>query len=255
MNKKQYIKGDEHYNLIYNNNLEQEAQWLALSAPQKVESIVQLLLRENIKPNSILELGCGTGSVIRECQRRGLAKEYFAVDSSKQALNYLQQNSKNIKTLQADITKQKNYFNQKFDVIILSHVLEHIHDETVFLQFLKANLNYKYLIIEVPLENLFFSRIKNLFRDRTKNAAGHVNFYTSNSFFKLIENNNFQILTRRKYVPVLELTTIDFLAKKQKYSYWNKYLKYFTSHHFPKYFNYFWEKWYYAHLAILCKNS
>ena len=72
--------GKDHYRLLYQTELEQEAEWLRRGAVEKVNSIEELLRRHDIKPRKLLELGCGVGAVIAECQRRNLAASYAGVD-------------------------------------------------------------------------------------------------------------------------------------------------------------------------------
>lgn len=85
--------GKEHYLQVYQRDLNDQAEWLRRSAREKVDSIEQLLQSNDIRPKTIMELGCGTGAVILECQRRGLAEHYTAVDSSQEAIQYLSEHS------------------------------------------------------------------------------------------------------------------------------------------------------------------
>ena len=130
-----------------------------------LDSVEALLNRQGVKPVTVLELGCGTGAVITECQRRGLGVEFTAVDYSKRAIGYLESHSEGIHCMTADITDPAFTFNDSFDVVILCHVLEHLEDPLKFLQSMTAKISFRYLVAEVPLEDLLASRIKNLVRD------------------------------------------------------------------------------------------
>lgn len=254
MKKNKHTNGKEHFDILYNKELEQEVQWLTLGASEKVNSIELLLGKIGLKPNSILELGCGTGAVIKECQKRNLASNYFGIDNSKKAIEYLKANSTNINLEIADITKINPHATKTFDVIVLSHVIEHIEQDYAFLNTL-TNFNFKYLVIEVPLEDLFFSKIKSFFLNRKNNAAGHVNFYNVDKFEKLIKSSNLLITQRRKYVPILNQTTIDFLVSRHNMNKLQIFIKKMTQHYLPFIFKKLWMEFYYSHYAVLCINK
>ena len=110
----------------YRNDLEDEARWLEFGAAFKAASIEKLLRSRGICPETLLELGSGTGAVIRECQRRNLAKEYIAVDASEDAISWARGRSPGIQCIVADITAPGFRQPQRVDVVVLSHVLEHL---------------------------------------------------------------------------------------------------------------------------------
>lgn len=81
--------GRDHYEAAYLDALERQAEWLCRGAGQKADSVERLLHRNRIKPESILELGCGTGAVIGELQQREVARHYYGIDYSAPAIDYL----------------------------------------------------------------------------------------------------------------------------------------------------------------------
>ena len=244
--------GREHYESLYKISLEKEAIWLKLSAAEKVNSIEYLLKKNSIVADTILELGCGTGAVIEECQRRNLFKKYVAVDYSREALDYLKENTNDIETITADITSDNFSLETAFDIVILSHVLEHLEDTGSFLKSIRQRITFDHIIIEVPLENLPIRRIRDSFRDRRMNAAGHVQFFTIDSFEKLLIANGFRIKDRRQYLPILDLSTLHFVSEKDGLSKIQHMVKIFTNICLPRLFSPLWKRLYYAHYAVLC---
>jgi SAM-dependent methyltransferase len=249
------ISGKEFYDNIYKDDLKLEIEWLRRGAKDKVNSIEMLLNNNNIKVNRVLELGCGTGAVITECQKRNLAKEYYGLDYSSEAISFLEGNSKDIQLATADITSENIPFqNIFFDLIVLSHVVEHLEDPQEFLQNVHKKFDFEWILIEVPLEDLFFSRLKARFRSRYKNRAGHVQFFTPSSFEALIKNSGFDIVDKRIYVPIAAKDTVKFICMKNKNTKPIYFIKLFTLHYLPSWFNKFWSKFYIANQAVLCKK-
>jgi len=253
MTKSEELSGREHYREIYKNQLDKEAEWLRRGAVEKVNSIEMLLRNNHIRPKSLLELGCGTGAVITECQRRGFAERYCAVDYSEEAIDYLRSHSQGIKTMAADITTQAPWRHETWDVVVLSHVLEHLEDPSTFLQSVQT-LNFSYLVAEIPLEDLFLNFLKSLIRDRSGNLSGHVQFFTAKSFTKLLTASGFRILDQRRYVPIWDCPTVRFVTEKNNLGKAQYYRQILTAVYLPTLLKPIWSALYYAHYAALCQK-
>ena len=59
------VSGRDFYDQVFRDDLEAEAQWLRFGGSDKVDAIERLLGVRNIRPRSILELGCGTSQSLR----------------------------------------------------------------------------------------------------------------------------------------------------------------------------------------------
>jgi SAM-dependent methyltransferase len=246
--------GRDHYEAVYLDALERQAEWLHRGAGQKADSVEQLLRRNRIKPESVLELGCGTGAVIGELQKRGLAEHYYGIDYSAPAVAYLRTAFPNIQCAVADVMEIANVFDKdSFDVVICSHVIEHLEDPVSFLQAIGQQFQFDYLVAEVPLENLFFGRVKALLKDRSKNPAGHVQFYTRRSFLAFIAAVQYTVVDERVYAPCLDKETLRFAyGEKGLLCYLGKVL---TEHYLPKHTSHFWTRWYHSHHTVLCQKQ
>lgn len=244
--------GREHYRSLYQQELELEAEWLRRGTADKADS-VELLLRQNcLNPQRMLELGCGTGAVVQECQRRGLASEYVAVDYSAEAIGYLRDRSHGIQTFVADITAEDFTLGGSFDLVVLSHVLEHLLEPEDLLRAL-GRLDFSYLVAEVPLENLFFGKLKAKLRSRMPNPAGHVQFFTAATFEALL--GDFIILDRRRYVPIPDPGTVRFVSRKDDASLPRQAQRMLTTRYLPKLTGPLWSRLYYSHYAVLCRKT
>ncbi len=113
----------DFYAEIYAADLDDQAKWLEYAAKEKAGSIDLLTRHAGIKSITLLELGCGTGAVIKECARRNLASRYVAVDYVQEALERLHREAPGIECMTADITEACFHLDEPFDVVILSHVL------------------------------------------------------------------------------------------------------------------------------------
>ena len=142
----------EHYQDIYQRSLQGEARWLRFGARPKANSIQALVADLGHPLESLCELGCGTGGVLRECMRRRLAKRYFAIDGSREALEYVRQrNGSQVDTACHDLEAGAPDLCMTFDLSVASLVIEHLHDPRPLLRSLRGKC--KYMVAEVPLEN------------------------------------------------------------------------------------------------------
>ena len=105
---------------------------------------------DNVNPEDrVLDIGCGNGALTFEIAKK--ARKVVGIDLDKKYIKIAKKKywAPNIKYLVGDATKDLP--NQKFDVIILSNVLEHIENRIEFLQKIK-NLAPK-ILIRVPMIN------------------------------------------------------------------------------------------------------
>ena len=104
----------------------------------------------NIENDSkVLDIGCGFGSLTYDIAKK--AREVIAIDKNRYLIEKAMSkfNRENIEYLVGDATKYE--FQEHYDYIILSNVLEHIKKRKTFLKNLKKFTNY--FLIRVPMLN------------------------------------------------------------------------------------------------------
>ena len=139
-------------------------------------------LKNKIKNKSLLDFGCGKGKFLALAKKN--TKNIAGLEISKQFVNHL---SKKFKMYE-DIDK----IDQKFDIITLFHVLEHIPDQIETLKKLKKIINKKgKLIIEVPHANDLLLNLK-VFRNFTL-WSEHLVLHTKLSLKKYLNIAGFKI--------------------------------------------------------------
>jgi 2-polyprenyl-3-methyl-5-hydroxy-6-metoxy-1,4-benzoquinol methylase len=103
------------------------------------------------KDSKILDYGCGFGQIIEALKKEGFANLY-GVDIEKNAIDYCLNKYLNVKEI--DLINHTNPFNERFDIIMLLHVIEHIpkHEIIDTLSFIKKDFLAKdgKLLIAVP---------------------------------------------------------------------------------------------------------
>ncbi len=242
--------GRDEYAEKYRSDLAWEAEWLRLTSFQKVDSIAQLLRRNDAGLGACIEVGAGTGEVIGGLRDRGIGSRHFAVDFSPEAVAALRVARPEVETATADITETLDPFTEgPYDTVIASHVVEHLENPIEFIESLAA-VPARWIVIEVPLDDLIVSRIKNRFRDRTMNSAGHVQFFTETSFLLLVRKAGLAVVDTRTYSPKLSAPALKHLARGDSLRV--RSLKFITLRAMPGLFGPLFRRFYLGHFTVLC---
>ncbi|MDD4994883.1 MAG: class I SAM-dependent methyltransferase [Patescibacteria group bacterium] len=104
----------------------------------------------NIEPShTVLDIGCGNGILTREIAKK--AKRVVGIDMNKTSIEYAKSHCAlpNVEYIVADATQYS--FNEKFDRVVVSNVLEHIDDRTSLLKQIKNICDIA--LIRVPMIN------------------------------------------------------------------------------------------------------
>ena len=100
------------------------------------------------KESTIIDIGCASGGILKKLKERG----YIAltgIDPSKKCVDDVKNNGINCK--QGSIFEANKLIEQKFDCVILSHVIEHIYDlKRAFTVCSKLLNDNGQLYVEVP---------------------------------------------------------------------------------------------------------
>lgn len=112
---------------------------------------------DNIEPkNTVLDIGCGKGELTFDVAEK--AEMVVGIDLNEKNIKFAKEkfSASNIEYLVGDATKDLP--DKKFDVIILSNVLEHIENRVDFLKslasaFAKASADKPKILIRVPMVN------------------------------------------------------------------------------------------------------
>ena len=131
-----------------------------------------------LKPQSILDVGCGEGFTLERLRKEGIGKKLEGVDYLDRAIELGTKEHPELTLKQGSIFDLK-YKDNSFDVVICSEVLEHIENPEEGLKEL-VRVSKKYCVLSVPNEPFFmggnFIRGKNL--SRFGNDIEHINHWS-----------------------------------------------------------------------------
>jgi 2-polyprenyl-3-methyl-5-hydroxy-6-metoxy-1,4-benzoquinol methylase len=138
---------------------------------------------------SILDLGCSTGGLLSIFKQRGF-QNLLGIDPSPACVNSVQR--------LFGIDARVNNFSEltdekKYDLVILSEVLEHIVDLKEILAKIRSILSDRgYLFVEVPDSGRWEAQISAPFQQF---SVEHINYFSQGSLDHLLLKNGFQTST------------------------------------------------------------
>ncbi len=160
--------------------------WRMLGAKYKAQHIIDVCKGRTFK--KVLEVGAGDGSILKFLAEANFAPEYHAVEISESGVGHiLSRNINDLLSVQLFDGYRLPFEDNSVDLIILSHVLEHVEHERMLLREIKRVAGH--CIIEVPLDYRagVDKRIKHFL------AYGHINMYTPTSLRYLLRTEGFEI--------------------------------------------------------------
>lgn len=177
----------------------------------RLNKIIKTVLK--INPNNILDVGCGNGHLINQLIQNGYKGKISGVDV------YTMKNIKTYSYKKADITKGLPFEKEKYDMVILGEVIEHVPNTDYLLrEIYRVLIPNGTLIISTPNLVCWFNRIivplgiQPLFTETSNEkkfgriwhvlgqngkSEGHLKIFTSRSLKEILEYTKFNIKERQ----------------------------------------------------------
>lgn len=197
--------------------------WRTTAAKQKAKNIVTLA--KEIKFDSVLEVGSGEGSILYWLSEWEFSKNLYGIEISESGIEIIK--SKKIKNLKEVLLfdgYKTPYPDNHFDLVICSHVMEHVEHERVLLREIKRIS--KYQIFEVPIDFSFYvdKKIAHFL------SYGHINIYTPALFRFLLLSENYSVVKDLLILYSDDVAKLSFKERKMdlfKFKMKNAFLKLF----------------------------
>ena len=160
---------------------------------------------EGFKGKKVLDIGCATGLFVKYVNLYGGIGH--GIDISSELIEIAKKKGLNC--------HQKDLFeiNEKFDIINISHVIEHVDYPVKYIGYISSILNENgFLIIETPCTGI----ISGSFADdwRFYMPVEHIHLFSQNSLFKILTDNDFTIASWIRFGSGNTTGTINQVSKK-----------------------------------------
>jgi cyclopropane fatty-acyl-phospholipid synthase-like methyltransferase len=181
-------------NSIYQNGtyLERNPTWHQEDAAWKAGQIALMLKRHCLSPQSIAEVGCGAGGVLRELARLlGDDIRYEGYDISPQAIELCQSlgGAESLSFRLGNLLEVKDVY---FDLVLAIDVFEHVEDYMGFLRTLQGRGAYK--LFHVPLDMSVQAVLRGSPILEARRKVGHLHYFSKETALATLADTGYSIV-------------------------------------------------------------
>lgn len=162
-----------------------KAEWRSITAVHKAANIMQLC--QSLPHDRILEIGAGDGAVLECLRKNNFGREWHALEISESAVELIGRKGFAAQAFDGGTLPQAD---KSFDLVILSHVVEHLEHPRMLLA--EAARVGNHVCVEVPL--LLTARLKD---EVVFDPVGHINFYTARTARMLLLSVGYEVIATR----------------------------------------------------------
>jgi cyclopropane fatty-acyl-phospholipid synthase-like methyltransferase len=182
---------------IDNEYLEQNPNWHREDAPWKANLVATILKDHQIQPNSICEVGCGSGDILRSLRENFLLTSLVGYDISPQVTQFWE-DDKDIKTGGEIAFKLGNFHKLntlQYDVLIMLDVFEHVRDSFTFLE--ETHAHAKKFVFHIPLDLSASGVARKSPLLNARRSVGHLHYYTKDLALETLTDCGYKIIDWR----------------------------------------------------------
>lgn len=171
--------------------------WHLTSASWKADAVYRMISRHHLRPDSICEIGCGTGEILRILQNELETQcALTGYDIAPHAIEIARKRGEN-ERLHFHCKDFMQESGDGFDLIMLIDTLEHFENCFQVLRDLKDRSTYKLLLL--PLDISASSVILNELIDY-RHATGHLHFFTKDVALEVLRDSGYEVLDHFYYL-------------------------------------------------------
>jgi hypothetical protein len=174
---------------IYRNGqyLAAHPNWHAEDSTWKAAHILQMFRRNRLTPETVCEIGCGAGEILKQLQEKMDPECSFrGYEVSPQAFELCKE--KENESLHFLLNAR---LDTDFDVLLIIDVVEHIEDFFGFLRSISEKGDYK--IFHIPLD-LSAQGLLQEFPMKVRRELGHLHYFTKETALESLRECGYQVL-------------------------------------------------------------
>lgn len=170
--------------------LQNNPTWDVEDSPWKARVIHDLLRKNKIRVNEVVEIGCGAGGILEQLSLLETSVAHFkGYDISPQAIELAQtKETDKVRFFQQDFLAGE----EKAELVLIIDVLEHIADFYGFLEKLKAK--GQRFVFHIPLDASCRSLLKPWTIKQQRDAVGHLHYFSEEMVWWFLKDTQYDII-------------------------------------------------------------
>lgn len=173
--------------------LNNNSNWDREDAEWKADLVYHLLKSHSLEVNSICEVGCGSGDILRHLLGVFPRAKLYGYDISPQLLPFWNcSNDEILDRIHFNLGDFHEINTITHDVLLMLDVFEHVRDPFTFLEMSRKHAHNFIFHIPLDLSSLGVARKNPLLNVRRK--VGHLNFYTKDLALETLTDCGYTII-------------------------------------------------------------
>jgi cyclopropane fatty-acyl-phospholipid synthase-like methyltransferase len=164
--------------------------WHAEHSPTKARWIDELLKRNRLEPQSIAEVGCGSGEILVGLKNRRPNARFTGFEISPQAFAIC--SPKQAPGLEFRLADLLHTETEPFDLLLAIDVFEHVPDYLGFLQALRDRGRYH--IFHVPLDLSVQALLRGTSYPILRDQTGHLHYFFKYTALATLRDCGYEII-------------------------------------------------------------
>jgi SAM-dependent methyltransferase len=181
---------------MYNDGyyLSKNPGWHESDAAWKAAQVLSLLSDRNFRPESIVDIGCGTGGVIEVIANTLNGTRLVGYDPSSQAIELVERSNR----VQLRVGTPDD-IDEHYDLLLCLDVFEHIEDYIGFLRSVRPIADW--FLFHIPLDASAQSVVRETPLLRVRSGVGHLHYFTRGIALATLETAGFEVTCDKLLLP------------------------------------------------------
>jgi SAM-dependent methyltransferase len=168
--------------------------WHEAGAEWKALQVLKLIAEQNLTPNSIVDVGCGTGGVLEVLARAMPGVRTVGYDPAHDAIGLVERSDR----VELRVGRPED-IHEHYDLLVSLDVFEHVEDYIGFLRSLRPLADRFIFHIPLDVSAQTVSRESALLAARTN--VGHLHYFTRGTALASLETAGFKVAADRLLLP------------------------------------------------------
>lgn len=170
--------------------LDNNPTWHEEDSPWKTKWITTIIEKNNLTPQTICEIGCGAGEILKLLSSQYTEKQFSGYEISPQAYEIAKKKENpNLKFKLENLLEDNQ---DSFDIAMAIDVFEHVEDYFDFLRKLKDKAEFK--IYHIPLD----MSVQNVLRSHPiidgRKTVGHIHYFSKETALESLKDTGHEII-------------------------------------------------------------
>ena len=171
--------------------LRNNPDWHVDDSPWKAKHVARMLDRHGIVPQTVCEIGCGAGEILRSLSTHlEPSTRFFGYEISPNAYKICSQKANERFTFR--LANLLDETDVRFDLVMAMDVFEHVEDYFGFLRKLRDKAQYK--IFHIPLELSAQEVLRGKPLLNARRTVGHIHHFSKETALATLEDCGYTVL-------------------------------------------------------------